>query len=59
MSTGGSEAERKRKAADEAEVKAFSMSVLDSLRRRIFNFYPLHGTPFKSILPDVRYRDIG
>ena len=31
---------------------------IEKLRKRVFDFYPRSGKPFRSVLPDVRYSEV-
>ena len=65
---GVSEAE-KEKVVVEAAAAAMSKATpkpppvffpidIEKLRKRVFDFYPRSGKPFRSVLPDVRYSEV-
>ena len=60
---GVSEAEKEKVVAVRSEEDAKLPSVffpvdIENLRKRVFNFYPRNGKPFKSVLPDFRYSEV-
>ena len=62
---GVSEAEKEKvveaRSRDEPKVPPSVLFPVDieKLRKRVFNFYPQNGKPFKSVLPDFRYSEVG